>query len=133
MEYKAVIEELVERCFLNGAVNDMNTQEMRKGFHPDFALLIPKGEELFKLPLDTWVNVIEQYKASPEKMRSKLREVDYKYEVIDIVGQVAIVKVELFRDKIQIGTDFLSLLRFADGWKVVAKVSNEHVPNPFNI
>lgn len=133
MEDKKEIEQLIEKCFLNGALNQLNVADMQKGFHPDFAILIPQHNDLFKLPLALWMNAVEEYKSNPEKLKSKLRNVSYNLEIIGLVGKAAVAKVELFRDDVQISTDFISLLKFNDGWKAVAKVSNEHVINPFNL
>lgn len=133
MEDKKEIEQLIEKSFLNGALNRLNVADMQKGFHPDFAILIPQHNDLFKLPLSLWMNAVEEYKSNPEKLKSKLRNVSYNLDIIGLVGKAAVAKVELFRDDVQISTDFISLLKFNDGWKAVAKVSNEHVINPFNL
>lgn len=131
-EEKAIKDLLVE-CFLNGALNQMNTDKMRKGFHSDFAILIPKNEGLFKLTLENWISVVEEYKVNPQRMASKEREVDYKLEVLDIKGNAAITKVQLIRKGELITTDYISLIKYSTGWKAVSKVSNDHVSNPFNI
>lgn len=133
MNEKEVIEELIRKSFLNGALNELNVNDMDQGFHPDFNILLPQQNNLFKLPLDMWKNVVMEYKTNPEKNQTKLREVDYKLTVLDVTDAAAVVKVELFRDDIQLSTDFISLIKFPNGWKAVAKVSNEHVPNPFNL
>lgn len=133
MKEREAVEELVKKSFLNGALNKLNVEDMERGFHPDFAILIPQENNLFKLPLNMWMNVVTEYKTNPEKNQSNLRNVDYKLTTLDITDTAAVIKVELFRDEIQISTDFISLLKFSNGWKAVAKVSNEHIPNPFNL
>lgn len=133
MSEREIIEKLVEKSFLNGALNRLNVPDMELGFHPDFAILIPQENNLFKLSLNMWMKVVADYKTNPEKEQSKLRDVDYKLTTLDITDKAAVVKVELFRDQIQISSDFISLLKFPNGWKAVAKVSNEHISNPFNI
>lgn len=133
MKEKEVIEELIKKSFLNGALNELNVKDMEQGFHPDFNILIPQENNIFKLPLSMWMNVVMDYKTDPEKNKSKLREVDYNLTVLDITDAAAVVKVELFRGETQLSTDFISLIKFPNGWKAVAKVSNEHVPNPFNL
>lgn len=132
-EKKNLLNEM-ETNFLNGAINGLNTEGMRKLFHPDFAILIANGEKLNRLPLNIWINVIEEYKATPEKKNSGVRDnIDHKYDIIDITGNAAMIKVQLFRQNTLITTDYVSLLKFSDGWKIVAKISNEHIPNPFNL
>jgi hypothetical protein len=129
-----IIKEILNQSFINGALNNMNTIDMRKGFHPDFAILIADKDNLHKLPLDAWIDVIEKYKASPQKMKSGARtNINHKYELIDITENAAIVKVQLSRDKALITTDYISLLKFDKTWKAVAKISNEHTPDAFKI
>lgn len=127
------IKEMLTESFLNGALNKLDADKMRDGFHPDFAILIANENKLNKLPLDIWIDVVKKYKASSDKVASGERNVDYSFETIDITGKAAIVKIQLLRKGQLITTDYISLLKYADGWKAVSKISNEHIPNPFNI
>lgn len=127
------IKKVLVESFLNGALNELNVEKMNDGFHPDFAILFANGEKLSKLPLDIWVDVVRKYKSSPERVASGERDVSYTFEMIDITGKAAVVKIQLLRKGELITTDYLSLLKYEDGWKAVAKVSNEHIPNPFKI
>ena len=127
------IKNVLTDCFLNGPLNEMNTEKMRVGFHPDFAILMDNGDKLFRLTLDAWIDVVEKYKASPSKMNSGERDVEYRFESIDVTGKSAIVKIQLIRQGTLITTDYLSLIKYNDGWKAVSKVSNEHIAKPFNI
>ena len=38
----------------------------------------------------------------------------------------AVVRLELYRDGKHTFTDYLSLYRFADGWKIVSKIFHVH-------
>ena len=49
-------------------------------------------------------------------------ETTAKYPMIDISGNAAVAKVELYRGGKQIFTDYLSLYKFDDGWKIVSKI-----------
>lgn len=131
-EEKAITELLTE-CFLNGALNKMDTEKMRKGFHSDFAILIPTDDGIYRLTLDKWIAIVENYKVNKDKMASGERNVDYRIEVLDIKGNAALAKVQLVRKGELITTDYISFLKYGEQWKAVSKVSNEHIPNPFNI
>lgn len=130
---KRDLRKLVEETFANAALNELNTSEMCRGFHPDFAILIPKDAGLLRLPLHDWIKVVDEYKNSPEKLKSNIRHLDYTIEVIDITGSTAVVKTQFFRDKKLIITDYLSYIRYAAGWQAVAKISNEHITNPLHL
>lgn len=127
---KQELKKLVEDTFANGALNKLNVDEMERGFHPDFAILIAKENNLYRLPLNDWMKIVEEYINSPEKVKSGIRNLEYSIEVMDITGNTAVVKTRFFRDKKLIITDYLSFIKYPDGWKAVAKVSNEHITNP---
>ena len=98
---------------------------MRKGFHPDFAIFTPKGKTISKYPIDTWIKGIEKRKASPDydKNRAKFA---CKIISVDVTGVCASAKIEVSKTGKKIFTDYLSLLKFEDGWKIVAKVYHRH-------
>jgi hypothetical protein len=41
---------------------------------------------------------------------------------VDITNNEAVARVEVHRDGKHIFTDYLSLYKFADGWKIVGKI-----------
>lgn len=127
------LKKVVEETFANGALNKLNTKAMRNGFHQDFAILIAKDNQLNRLFLDDWINVIEEYKNSKEQVSSGIRNLEYTIKVLEITGKTAVVKTEFFRKKEMIITDYLSFIKFPDGWKAVGKISHEHIPNPLNL
>jgi hypothetical protein len=45
---------------------------------------------------------------------------------IDISGSAACAKIELYQNKKKIFTDYLSLYKFSDGWKIVSKIYYRH-------
>jgi len=46
--------------------------------------------------------------------------------MVDVTGHAAQVKIELLNQGKHVYTDYLSLLRFNSGWRIVAKVFQEH-------
>ena len=126
------IKNLIEEGYLNGALNEMNTERMLEAYHPDFAIFFSDGDQLKKLPLRNWKEMVDQYKKS-DISSSGLRNMTYEFEEIDVTDRAAFVKLKLYRNGELIFTDYLSLLMFGDSWKIVAKVYNEHVENPWNL
>ena len=45
---------------------------------------------------------------------------------MDVTGNAATVRLELYRDGKHAFTDYLSLYRFPDGWKIVSKTFQAH-------
>lgn len=119
------IVSLVERSYINGAFNGLDPDAMEEGFHEEFAIFSADGNKLGKYPIDRWVESVRKRKES-EDFDPASNRWDHKFASVDVTGNSAAVKVELFRDGNQVYTDYLSLLKFRDGWKIVAKVYHQH-------
>lgn len=119
------VKKVIKSAYFNGAFNDLDTQAMEKGFHPDFAIFSAKGNELGKYPIATWIKAIEKMKKTPS-FDPKKNVMDCKIVKLDVTGGCASAKVELRKIGKLIFTDYLSLLQFDDGWKIVAKVSHRN-------
>jgi hypothetical protein len=118
---KADVEKVIQLSYFNGAFNDLDTVSMRKGFHPDFAIFSAKGNEISRYPIDVWINAIEKRKQDPNFDKSQTK-MDCKIASLDITEGSAAAKIEISKNGKKIYTDYLSLLKFDDGWKIVAKV-----------
>jgi len=122
---KADVEKVIMESYFNGAFNDLDTVSMRKGFHPDFAIFSAKGNEISRYPIDTWIVGIEKRKQDPNFDPSQAK-MDCKIASLHITGECAAAKIEILKNGTMIFTDYLSLLKFDDGWKIVAKVYHRH-------
>ena len=125
---KSDIEQVIKTSYFNGAFNDLDTESMRKGFHPEFAIFSVSGNKINRYPIDTWINNIEERKQA-DNFDPKSSQMDCKIASLDITGGSAAAKIELSRDGKMIYTDYLSLLKFDDGWKIAAKVYYAHPKN----
>ncbi len=119
------VENVIKSSYFNGAFNDLDTESMRKGFHPDFAIFSAKGNEISRYPIDVWIKGIEQRKQNPDFDKSQAR-MDCKIARLDITAGCAAAKIEISKNGKMIYTDYLSLLKFGNGWKIVAKVYHAH-------
>jgi hypothetical protein len=122
---KADIETIIKTSYFKGAFNDLDTQAMRQGFHSEFAIFSADGKELKRYPIDTWIKGIEKRKQDPKYDSSKAK-MDCKIVSLDVTGGAAAAKIEISKDGKLVYTDYLSLLKFADGWKIAAKVYQAH-------
>jgi hypothetical protein len=122
---KADVEKVIQSSYFNGAFNDLDTEGMRKGFHPDFAIFSAKGVEISRYPIDAWIKGIDKRKQDPNFDPSQAK-MDCRIASLDITGGCAAAKIEISKNGTMIYTDYLSLLKFDDGWKIVAKVYHAH-------
>lgn len=121
----AEVKAVIERCYVNGAFNDLDPTAMREGFHGDFAIFSAKGEAISRYPIAEWTGNVEARKASPDFDPAKNRW-EHKFASVEVTGGAAAVKLELHKDSKHVYTDYLSLLKFDSGWKIVAKVYHKH-------
>ncbi len=119
-EDKEAILETIEKAYVQGINNGKEIQNIEKGFHPGFNLLgVDRDNMLTKFPIYTWYEYVQKKSAAGEKPDVVTTA---KYPMVDITGNAAVVKVELYREGKIIFTDYLSLYRFEEGWRIVSKI-----------
>ena len=118
------IKELINKAYIEGLHNGGNLDETRKGFHPGFDLLILKNNQLEKLPIYNWIESTE--KRRKDNTVAPLPKTTVTFVNIDITGTAAVAKIELSRDGKLIFTDYISLYKFEEGWKIVEKIYFKH-------
>lgn len=124
------IQLLIEECYLNGALNKMETEKMRRGYHKDFAIFFKEGINLQKLPLEDWIAMVNDYKNGPNK-NNGLRSFGAEIVQIDVTEDAAFVKLNLSRNNVLVFTDYITLLKFEGKWKIVTKIYHSHIENPW--
>ena len=122
---KDEIQQLILKSYVHGAFNELNSEAMLEGFHPDFAIYSAKGEEVSKYPIKTWAENVAKRKMSEDFDPAK-NKWEHKFASVDVTGGSASVKIELHHEGEHVYTDYLSLLKFDSGWKIVAKVYHRH-------
>ncbi|MCB0597779.1 MAG: nuclear transport factor 2 family protein [Lewinellaceae bacterium] len=124
-EAEKEVKELILKSYVNGAFNDLDPEAMRAGFHPDFAIFSADGENISKYPIATWADGVEKRKNKPDFDPAK-NKWEHNFASVDVTGGSAAVKIELSHEGKLVYTDYLSLLKFDSGWKIVAKVYHRH-------
>ena len=119
-EDEAAIRAVILSAYRDGLCNVGDVEAVKKGFHPEFRLLGIKDDALTILPIADWINMTEAKKAAGKFPPANL--VAMEFPLIDITGNAAVAKVEFMVGGKHVYTDYLSLLRFAAGWKIVNKI-----------
>jgi len=119
------LEQLIVQSYLHGAFNELNPDAMRRGFHPDFAIFSAKGDELARYEIADWIAGVSKRKSDPAFDPAANRW-EYKIASLDVTGDAAAAKVQLFKEGKLVYTDYLSLLKFESGWRIAAKVYHRH-------
>lgn len=119
---KAVIQVITD-AYINGVHARPDPAAMRRGFHPDFRMLVLIDGRMSAVTLDEWAGRVEKSAANPSAARPAIKA---EFPQVDVTDTAASVRVEVFRDGKHSFTDYLLLYKFADGWKIVSKAYYTH-------
>lgn len=117
-------KQVVNDAYVEGIQNGGSLEAIRKGFHPSFNMLRFTNNEVKPLPIEEWIGIIEKNrveKPNPNPIRTEANFVS-----VDVTGNTALVKVELTKEGKLIFTDYLTLFKFTEGWRIVSKVYHRH-------
>lgn len=115
---KAAIKEVILTSYVDGIHNRGGIEKAEKGFHPGFEMLSINNGLLVKFPIYSWIESIKKAMASGQMQTEK---VTAEIPLVDVAGDAAIARVELYRAGKHLFTDYMNLYKFDDGWKIVAK------------
>jgi hypothetical protein len=121
---ETAIKAVILSAYRDGLCNVGDVELVRKGFHPEFRLLGIRDDVLTILPIADWIKRTEEKKAAG-KFPPPL-PVAMEFLLIDVTGNAAMAKVKFMVGEKHVYTDYLSLLRFAEGWKIVNKIYTSH-------
>lgn len=115
------IRTVIQSAYVDGLQNWGDIEAIRAGFHPTFELLSKtKENEIQKLPIGKWIEMVEARKAQnpggPEFLTTA------EIHQIDITADAAMAKLDLIRNEKRIFTDYLLLYKFEEGWRIVGKI-----------
>ncbi len=80
-------------------------------------------DRFFITTLEQWIKTLNREKwLRPDWNNRTTAEI----QVLGIEGKAAVVKVEIYNNQVNDFTDFLSLYKFTDGWKITNKISRRH-------
>ena len=119
---EAAIKQLVQQAYVDGLLNLGDLDKTRAGFHPDFVLLGLRNGQLTRFAIADWIASAEKQKTAGQKPPATT----VQKITIDITGTAAAAKLELARAGKLVYTDYLSLYKFGDGWKIVGKIYFSH-------
>ncbi len=125
-EDKEAIKQVIQTAYVDGLQNKGPVSDIEQGFHPGFELLGVRNDELTKWPIYSWIGYHEKKLAENPAPPSEDERVSVKFPMVDVTGNAGIAKIELYRGGEKIFTDYLSLYKFEDGWKIVSKIYQDH-------
>lgn len=120
----SAVKKVIEKAYVNGIHINRDIEAIKKGFHPDFNMLILRDGKIVKVPIAQWIERIEEGKKKnpgPSKVKTT-----HKFSMVDVTGNAAVARIEIYKDGKHTYTDYMSLYKFPDGWKIVNKIFQSH-------
>lgn len=121
---KQAVTKVVEEAYVQGVHANPSGEAIRQGFHQDFIMFVFDAGKINKVTRDEWISRIEAGKA--KSSNGAKPEIKAEFPLVEITGNAAVVKVELHRNGKHIFSDYLSLYKFDDGWKIIGKTFYRH-------
>jgi hypothetical protein len=119
-EEAAAVKKVIREAYVEGMWIDRDEAAVRSGFHEDFVISIRRKGVLVQTTLNDWLK-----RSSLDGTRNE-RKIEHRFTDVDVVGDMASVKIELLVDGKLVYTDRLGLYKFESGWKIVSKIYHSH-------
>lgn len=117
------IRSIIEQFYIQVIFVDRDVEELEKGFHSEFNMYVLGDNKIDKRTLDVWTERIRRNKNNPQAKRASY---SHQIKLIDVTGPTAVVKIEIHKDSKLEYTDYLSLYKFKEGWRIMTKLFTQH-------
>jgi hypothetical protein len=120
---KDLIKEVIQNAYVDGLCNNADTAAVNRGFHPGFTMFgIGRGNTMMDLKIHNWIEYAKDGKRSGLKYSFQNEFTTIKFEFVDVAGTAAVAKIDFYEGAELKFIDYLTLLKFASGWKIVSKI-----------
>ncbi len=124
-EQKAVKAEVL-KTYIIPLYGGGSLDDLKAGLHEDFNMYVLYEGQFSKRSKKMWMDKMDEVRSRPKKAGPKAKNT-WNFLMIDITGQTAVAKVEVFRNGKLNFTDYLTLYKFEDqGWKLLSKFFTSH-------
>lgn len=123
---KEAIKSTIQNAYIDGIQNNGDIKNIENGFHEGFNLLGVRDNMLTKFPIYSWIQSVENRKEKNPNPPTEDKKITCNYVFIDVTGNAAMAKIELYRNSEILFTDYLQLYKFEEGWKIVSKIYFRH-------
>lgn len=112
------IRRVITSAYVEGLHMNGSRDAIRAGFHPDFVMKVLTDEGITDVTIEEWIARFPAEGTSPP------RTVDHEIPDVSVSGVAATARVEILFDGRLVFTDYMSLYKFGDDWRIVAKIFN---------
>lgn len=116
----SAVKGVVKTAYVDGLYVNRDEAAMRRGFHPDFVMQYKQGAEVGEVSIDAWLEEMG-LDGTPNE-----NEITHSFDTVDVTGDAAFVKVQIYENGKHLYTDYFGMYRFSEGWKIVSKIYHGH-------
>jgi len=113
---EAAIVEVIFNSYVKGIHIERDEEAVREGFHHSFIMHVYGDGQIVQASLDMW---IEHLQLDGVKNANRIKS---EFNLIDISGNTAVVRMEIYENSKHLYTDYFGLYKFPDGWKIINKI-----------
>ena len=118
---KEAIKKIIVYNYVDAVFNKGDALALKKGVHYNCDIVILENGKMRKVPAYSYVERLEK---NPAPIAAGTT---CKFTDIRVTGYAGMAVVEIFRaNGYHIYTDYLSLYKFDDGWKIVSRIAYRH-------
>ena len=119
-EAEVAIKKLLLESYVEGVHAHRDAAAVKRGFHPDFMMHVFHDGSVIQAPLAMWLDRMQlDGTKNPKK-------IDHSFDLIDVTGHSAVVKMQIYADSEHLYTDYFGLYKTGDGWRIVNKIFYGH-------
>jgi len=115
------IRQVITSAYVEGLHMNGSRDAIRAGFHPDFVMKVLTDDGITDVTIEEWIARLPAEGTTPS------HTVDHDIPDVGISGVAAVARVEILFDGRHVFTDYMSLYKFGDDWRIVAKIFNREV------
>lgn len=114
-----LIKATIESTYVEVFCKKGDPEILRKSFHPTFRMYTYYKGEIS-------VKIFEEWLSRLIKNRGKSKLDAWDITILDVTGNAASVRIKLIQDDQIKYTDYFTLYKLEDGWKIFTKTFNIH-------
>jgi len=121
------VRELLEDVYVRDMYMKETREALAREFDDVFQMLVPKLDGRSYEAVSLRWDGLEELRTNHPK--AVLPETRFEFPLVEVVGNAAMARVDVFHGPTHIYTDFVSLYRVGGDWRLVCKVFHAHLPS----
>lgn len=119
-EAEAAVRQVLLDAYVSGVHVERDPAAVRMGFHPEFVMLVNDDARLVTVSLADWLDRMKLDGVPTSD------SIGHRFRTIHVTGDAATAILDIYENGVHLYTDYFSLYRLRDGWRIVGKTFYGH-------